>query len=113
MAVKVVEGLIGKPELDQRINQNQASRPAATAVANPNPASIQQTVAKAVTNTDAVVTAVRAFRAQGISEPIKDSKQAQKTADEVADKIRGDKDGEAATAHDGLSSSKSSPVLVN
>ena len=99
MAVRVVEGLIGKPELDQRINQTQVARSTTAISAGVNSASFQQAIAKAVTNTDAVVSAVRAFRAHGLSEPLKDSKQAQKTADDIADKIRGDKNGEASGAH--------------
>ncbi len=113
MAVKVVDGLIGKPGLETKPIQN-TQAPSTAAQPASAPQSVQQAVATAVRSTDAVVSTLRSFRTQGASsEPIKDVKEAQKVATEVAEKIRGDKDGEATASHDGLSSGKSSPVLVN
>lgn len=112
MAVKVVQGLVGKPEFESKSIQNtQAQAGASKAAATPS--TPQQGIATAIKSTDAVVSTLRSLRTQGkSSEPIKDAGEAQKLASEVSEKIREDKDGEATDSHGGLSN-KSAPVLVN
>ncbi len=113
MAVKVVQGLVGKSELESKsVQTSQAQNPAAQGVSSPQ--SIQKAVATATRSSEAVVATLRSYRSQGSStQPIKDPKEAQRVASDVAEQIRGDKGSDASGAHGGLSSGKSGPVLIN
>lgn len=115
MAVKVVQGLIGKPELETKSvqsGQSQSSTAQSSSTYSHSGAN-QRTLSSAIKNTDAVISTLRSFRSRGVSsDTIKDPKEAERTAVEVSERIRGDRE-EAGGAHSGLSSGKSAPVLVN
>jgi hypothetical protein len=114
MSLKVVLGSIEKNQVDQKVARDTAALQNTKQI-SPQAAAAQQSVARAVQNTDAVISTLRAFKATslGNAEPIKDIRQAEKLAGEIAEKIRADKDGEASSAHDGLSSDMSAPKLAN
>lgn len=110
MSIKVIQGFV-RQEVEQK-------QPAQSRVSNDSnsPAAQLKTASQARTvSSDAVVTTLRAFRAQGVAEPIKDIKEAEKVAKDVSERVREDKEenGEAKSAHGGLSSSESAPVLSN
>lgn len=115
MSVKMVIGSIAKQPLevkaqaDAALQQTQKSQGAVSANVPPT---VSQQLARATQTNEAVVTTLRAFRATTSGDPIKDPSKAEKLASKVSDEIRNKKE-EALGAHDGVSSDKTSPVLVN
>lgn len=111
MAVKVVQGLVQKTDLNSPLTQATNVRAAAEKASSS--ASAQQALAKVAVSSDAVISSLKQLRAPGTSpEGVKDIGTAEKKAEKVADKIKEDKE-EALQAHGGLESSQSGPVLVN
>lgn len=111
MAVKVVQGLVEKPERNSPLNQATNVRAAAEKVTNS--ASTQQALAKVAASSDAVISSLKQLKPPGSSgEGLKDISSAEKKAEKVAGKIKEDKE-EALQAHGGLDGAQSGPVLVN
>ena len=112
MAVKVVQGLVGRQQADQAPGQNgatAASQLKASSGATPpqaTQAAIAQAVQRAVVTSEAVVTSLRNVR--GLSggaspvEKIRDDREAKQVADDLAEKIREGDKGESLGAHGGL-----------
>lgn len=116
MAIKVVQGFVGKQGADQQRQVQDAQQQSAATTQKQIPAQIQNSIARAVQSNDAVITTLRSVakgKADGVTvKPIKDDSEAKEVAKEVSEKIRDGKE-EALSTHDGLSSSKSGAVLVN
>ena len=119
MSVKMIIGSVAKQALDGKssaetaLQQAQRNQSATTSPNAPQSnAAISQQMARVAQNSEAVVTTLRAFRTNSTGESIKDYSKAEKLATKVAVDIRKDKE-EGLGAHEGVSSEKSSPVLVN
>lgn len=116
MAIKVVQGFVGKQGVDQQRQVQDAQQQSAATTQKAIPAQIQSSIARAVQTGDAVITTLRSLARGkvegGNAQPIKDENEAKEVAKDLSDKIREGKD-EALATHDGLNSTKSGAVLVN
>lgn len=111
MAVKVVQGIVPKPDSNPQVNQPTHVR-AVAEQAKPNAAAIQQSFSKVAASSDAVISSLKNIRASGTKEGLKDIQSAEDKAEKVSEKIRDDKEG-ALQAHDKLDGVTSGPVLEN
>lgn len=111
MAVKVVQGLVQKTDINSQLTPTTNVRAAAERATNS--ASVQQSLAKVAASSDAVISSLKQLKPPGASaEGLKDIGSAEKKAEKVAGKIKEDKE-EALQAHSGLDGAQSGPVLVN
>jgi len=103
MTVNVIKGLIGenKSGLSTAATRPQTQNAATTANIAARTASAAASLG-AIGGSEASLATVRVARSTGLSEKIRDPKEAQKLADDVSERIRGEGEGEGAQAHSNL-----------
>lgn len=111
MSIKVVQGLLGKPEVSQ------TNSPLITPAQGPSQAAQVQSalaasVTHAITSTEAVITTLRVNKG-GLQAPekIRDAKKAKEVADDVSKRIRGSEEG--VEDHHKLDGERTKPELLS
>ena len=114
MAIKVVQGFVGKPDgttqPPTRSGVDSATTTSSTNLQNIASTSVTS-AARLVSSSEAVISTVRATRSSSSSKRVKDENEASEFSKDISKKIREDVDI-SLSSHEGLSSAKSAPVLL-